>query len=222
MLLPKGSRRAVRPLVLGVITATEARRRCYPCKIAAMETPDLALTWNVRGERTLYDSRWVRLSLVDVQPPDGRRFEHHVIRLSHVSIALVVDEAERVLTLWRYRFATDKWGYELLGGIVEQDEEPAETAKREVEEESGYRPVGEGQHLISFQPYPGMVDAPIDVFFFRGAEKVGEPTDGEEAARIEWKSADELLDLALRGELLGAGTIIPVLLYLVTRDRREQ
>lgn len=192
------------------------------CRLAAVETPDSALTWTVRGERTVYSSRWLQLSLVDVEPPDGRRFEHHVIRLGHVSIALVIDDAGLVLTLWRYRFATDEWGYELLGGIVEKGEEPAATARREVEEESGYRPLGEAQHLISFQPYPGMIDAPIDVFLFRGADKVGEPTDAEEAARIEWKSTDELLDLALRGELLGAGTIIPVLLYLVTRDRRKQ
>jgi hypothetical protein len=66
-----------------------------------------------------------------------------------------------------------------------------------------------------------MVDAPIDVFLFRGAEKVGEPTDAEEAARIEWKPVDELLDLALRGELLGSGTLVPVLLYLARRDRRK-
>lgn len=127
-----------------------------------------------------------------------------------------------MLTLWRYRFATDDWGYELLGGIVEEGEEPAATARREVEEESGYRPTGEAEHLISFQPLPGMVDAPIDVFLFRGAEKVGEPTDAEEAARIEWKPVDELLELALRGELLGSGTLVPVLLYLATRNRRQK
>jgi 8-oxo-dGTP pyrophosphatase MutT (NUDIX family) len=176
----------------------------------------------VYGERPLYDSRWVRLALVDVEPPDGRRFEHHVVRLGRVAIAFVFDEDERVLTLWRYRFATDDWGYELLGGIVEGSENPKETARREVEEETGYRPTGEAQHLISFQPLPGMVDAPIDVFLFRGAEKVGEPTDMEEAARIEWKPVDELLDLALRGELLGSGTLVPVLLYLAMRDRRQE
>lgn len=187
-----------------------------------MDLPDSALRWTVREERTLYDSRWVRLSLVDVEPPDGRRFEHHVIRLGHVSIALVLDETERVLTLWRYRFAIDKWGYELLGGIVEEGEDSIATARREVEEESGYRTTGEGRHLTSFQPYPGMVDAPIDVFVFHGAEKVSDPTDAEEAARIEWKSVDELLDLALQGELLGSGTIVPVLLYLATRDRRKK
>lgn len=195
------------------------RRRLYSSFMP--QPPPDELRWTVHGKRTIYENRWVELSLVEVEPPDGRRFEHHVVRLSRVAIALVVDASDCVLTLWRYRFATDDWGYELLGGIVEDQEDPRTTARREIEEESGYRPTGEAEHLISFQPYPGMVDAPIDVFLFRGADRVGEPTDAEEAARIEWKPVEELLDLALRGELLGSGTIIPVLLYVATRDRRK-
>lgn len=186
------------------------------------ETTPEHLRWNIHGETTIYSNRWIKLSLVEVEPPDGRRFEHHVVRLSRVAIAFVLDENEQVLTLWRYRFATDDWGYELLGGIVEDGEEPAATARREVEEESGYRPAGDGELLISFQPLPGMVDAPMDVFIFRGAEKVGEPTDAEEAARIEWKPVDDLLGLARQGELLGSGTIVPVLLYLASRDLRQK
>ncbi len=183
------------------------------------DKPD-ALTWRLHGERTVYDNPWVRLVLVDVEPPNGRRFEHHVVRLGRIAIALVVDGQERVLTLYRYRFATDDWGYELLGGIVEPGEEAAVTAAREVEEESGWRPLGEPEHLATFQPLPGMVDAPIDVFLWRGAEKVGEPTDTEEAARIAWKPVQEMAELARQGQLLGSGTIIPVLLYIVSRSTR--
>lgn len=186
------------------------------------DSPTGSLDWTIHGERDLYSNRWVRLTLVDIEPPDGRRFEHHVVRLSRIAVALVLDQNERVLTLWRYRFATGDWGYELLGGIVEDEEAPEATARREVEEESGYRPIAKGQPLISFQPLPGMVDAPVDVFLFRGAEKVGEPTDAEEAARIEWKPIDDLLALARSGKLLGSGTIIPVLLYLASRDLRQE
>jgi ADP-ribose pyrophosphatase YjhB (NUDIX family) len=47
----------------------------------------------------------------------------------------------------RYRFAIDRWDYELLGGLVKDGEEPAETARREVVEDSGWRPTGEPDHL---------------------------------------------------------------------------
>jgi hypothetical protein len=108
-----------------------------------------SMRWRVFGERTLYDNPWVRLVKVDVQPPHGERFEHHVVRLQRVAIAAVIDDyADRVLMLWRHRFVTDEWGWELPGGIVDGDEQGATAAAREVEEETGWRP-GPMTHLLS-------------------------------------------------------------------------
>ncbi|MFD0205745.1 MULTISPECIES: NUDIX hydrolase [Saccharothrix] len=176
------------------------------------------LRWTVHGERTLYDNQWVKLNLVDVEPPDGSRFEHHVVKLHHVAVALLFNEREEVLTLWRYRFAVDQWGYELIGGLVEEGEDPAATAARESEEETGWRPIGEPEHIATFQPLPGMVDAPVNAYIWRNAEKVGEPTDAEEAARIEWIPIDRMLELIKRGEVLGSGAIVPLLFYLASRN----
>jgi 8-oxo-dGTP pyrophosphatase MutT (NUDIX family) len=69
--------------------------------------------------------------------------------------------------------ATDQWGYELLGGLVEEGEDPAATAAREAVEESGWAPVGDPEKLISFEPLPGNVTAPVDVFLWRRAEQIG-------------------------------------------------
>ena len=76
---------------------------------AAEERPG-SLAWKVHGERSLYDNPWVRLVKVDVQPPGGSRFEHHVVRLQRV--AVVLDELDRVLMLWRHRFVDDSWGWD--------------------------------------------------------------------------------------------------------------
>ena len=38
--------------------------------------------WRTLGERTIYDNRWVRLGLVDVEAPDGRRWDYHVVHLA--------------------------------------------------------------------------------------------------------------------------------------------
>lgn len=39
---------------------------------------------------------------------------------------------ERVLMIWRHRFVLDQWTWELPGGSVDSDEDPAITAAREV------------------------------------------------------------------------------------------
>ncbi len=170
--------------------------------------------WQTFGERLVYDNRWVRLGLVDVQAPNGNRWEYHVVHLARIAIALVVNDRDEALMLWRYRFATDQWGYELLGGLVDEGEDSAATAAREAAEESGWRPLGEGEHLVSFEPLPGQVTAPMDIYLWRGAEHIGDPTDTEEVGRVEWVPLSRVNELAQRQQLLGSGTLVALLYYL--------
>lgn len=142
------------------------------------------------------------------------------MRLQRVALAVVLNDANRVLMMWRHRFATDEWGWELPGGIVEPNEDGEHTARREVEEETGWRP-GPLSHLVSFQPMPGMVDTPHEVYLGHGAERVGEPTDAEEAARIEWVPLDQVLDLVKDGSLLGSGSLVGLLYVLASGTERR-
>ncbi|MDP9847155.1 NUDIX hydrolase [Streptosporangium lutulentum] len=80
-----------------------------------------------------------------------KRFEHHAAHLDRAAIAVVVDEQNRVLMMWRHPFLSDRWGWELPGGLVDAGEDAITTAAREVEEETGYRPK-EIEHLITYQP----------------------------------------------------------------------
>lgn len=78
---------------------------------------DAELTrWVVHGERLVYDNRWIRLGLADVEIPGGERFEHHVVHLDRAAIAVVLDEQDRVLLMWRHRFVFDRWGWSFLAG----------------------------------------------------------------------------------------------------------
>lgn len=177
--------------------------------------------WKRYGERLVYDNRWVRLGLVDVEAPNGERWEYHVVHLDRIAVGLIVDDDDRVLMLWRYRFPTDQWGYELQGGLVEEGEEPAETAAREIVEETGWRPIGEPEHLISFEPLPGQVTAPVDVYLWRKAEQVGEPTDTEEVGRLEWVPLSRIPELARQQQILGAGALVPLLYHLASRGQDQ-
>jgi 8-oxo-dGTP pyrophosphatase MutT (NUDIX family) len=84
------------------------------------------MQWKVHGERPIYTSKWVNLSLVDVELPDGQRFEHHVVRMQPVAATAVIDDQRRILMLWRHRFITDTWGWEIPTGIVDPGETSAQ------------------------------------------------------------------------------------------------
>jgi 8-oxo-dGTP pyrophosphatase MutT (NUDIX family) len=180
------------------------------------EPEETARPWRIRGQRTVYDNRWVRVDLVDVEPPGVKPFEHHVVRLFRVAIGAILDDQDRVLMLWRYRFVPDRWGWELPGGIVDGDEDSQTTAMREIEEETGWRP-SNLEHLLTFQPMVGMVDSPHELFVGHGASYVGEPTDVEEAGQVAWVPLAEVPDLIAKDELLGAGTLVALLHILAER-----
>lgn len=196
-------------------------RYARPVSVPNPGHPD-SMRWTTYGERTVYDNPWVRLVLADVQPPGGgERFEHHVVRLFSVSVAVVLDDADRVLMLWRHRFVADQWGWELPGGIVDDGENGAATAARETEEETGWRP-GSMTHLVTFQPMMGMVDASHELYLAHGAEYIGEPAESEEAGQVAWIPLDEVPGLLARGELLGSGTLVGLLYVLAMGSPRAQ
>lgn len=134
----------------------------------------------------LYESEWVSLALTDIEIPGGARFDHHVIRMPAEAAGVVVDDPGRgVLLLWRHRFTTDSWGWEIPAGRIDDGESAIEAGHRETLEETGWRP-GPLRSIGRYFPHNGSSDAVFNLFRADSAEYVSEPTDPSESDRIEW------------------------------------
>jgi 8-oxo-dGTP pyrophosphatase MutT (NUDIX family) len=172
------------------------------------------MRWTLHGERAVYSSPWLDVRLADVELPDGRRFDHHLVRVRPAAGALCVDDQDRVLLIWRHRFIPDMWGWELPGGRVEPGEDLAEAAAREVLEETGWRP-GPLTHLLDVRTSPGFTNAVHHIYRAEGAVQVGRPSDEIEAERVEWVPLADAHRLIARGQVTSASTMAG-LLYLMT------
>ncbi|RKT02338.1 ADP-ribose pyrophosphatase YjhB (NUDIX family) [Streptomyces sp. 3211.6] len=172
------------------------------------------MRWTIHGERTVHDTPWVRLRSLDVEQPDGARVDYHVVRLRDLAVTAAVDERQRVLMMWRHRFVTDTWAWELPMGLVEDGESPATAAGRELEEETGWRPQGL-RELIYAEPAAGITDARHFVFRTDDARRVGEPTERNESDRVEWIPLADIPGMIARREIVSSATLVGVMALLL-------
>jgi 8-oxo-dGDP phosphatase len=177
--------------------------------------PCVVVRWTTHGEKPIYDSDWIRLVLVDVEIPQGDRFDHHVVRFPQAASGTVIHDPDRgVLLLWRHRFITDTWGWEVPAGRIEPGESPEEAARREALEETGWRP-GALRRLGSYAPSNGTTDQVFHVFAAERAEHVGQPTDPTESEHIAWLPVDEVRSAISTGQIFD-GLSLTALLWSLT------
>ena len=157
-------------------------------------------TWLNRGERVIYDSAWVRLVIADVLMPDGTQVDHHVVRMPREAAGTIIERDGRVLLMYRHRFITDTWGWEIPAGAVDAEETIEAGAVREALEESGWEPQTLAP-LCRFFPANGVLGQTFHIFVSNDAVHRGEPTDINESTRIEWFTPDEVRELLRSREI---------------------
>ncbi len=171
------------------------------------------MRWTVHCEKPLYEDEWLDLRLADVELPDGRHLEHRLIR-TPPSAGCVIIRDEQVLLLWRHRFITDTWGWEIPVGKIDPGEDPARAAARETEEETGWRP-GSLTPLLRVEPTPGISNSVHHIYLADGAERIGPPEDNFESDRVSWVPLAGIPALVSQGEI-STGTTLAALLYALT------
>lgn len=172
------------------------------------------MRWTVRSARTIYRDQWLQLRSADVEVSEGHHLDHRIVASANsASLVAVVDR--QVLLLWRHRFITDAWGWEVPGGAINRGEDPARAAVRELHEETGWRATGEPRALLEVHPMPGLCTARHQVFQTDSVEYTGPPVDGFESDRIAWVPLADVAQLIRKGDIV-EGTTLASLLKLVS------
>ncbi|GAA1605760.1 NUDIX hydrolase [Kribbella hippodromi] len=164
------------------------------------------MRWIVHNEAEAWTNQWLSVRRLDVEQPDGKRFDYHAVRMRNIAAAVVTRD-QHVLLMWRHRFLTDTWAWELPMGIIEAGESPEVAAGRELEEETGWRAEGLTE-LIRSEPAAGIMDSRHFVYRAEGAVRIGEPTELNESDRIEWIPLTDLPGMIARHEIVSGITLI--------------
>jgi 8-oxo-dGTP pyrophosphatase MutT (NUDIX family) len=175
--------------------------------------------WQRHGRRPVYESDWVNVWLDDVEIPGVGRIEHHVLTMPRPSTtAVVTDDDGRILLMWRHRFITDEWGWEVPAGWADPGEEPAEAIRREIEEETGWRPA-EVSELIGYNALSGISTMRFTAYHAIGSTFTGPPTDPSESTHTEWFTPAEVAKLIADGQVPDGPSLTALSFYLATQVR---
>lgn len=145
------------------------------------------------------------------QPLPGGGFDTRELILHPGAVTIVpLIEANKVLLIRNRRLAVNDTLWELPAGTLEPGEEPAETACRELAEETGYR-AGEISLLHSFWMSPGILRERMHLFVARRLSRGKVHLDiGEqiEPCIVAW---NEALEMARSGQIQDAKTLVGLL-----------
>jgi len=133
-----------------------------------------------------------------------------------VTIVPVLGDGRLVL-VGNYRVSVDDHLLELPAGKLERDEIPDDAARRELEEETGYR-ASDVRPLGRFYTSPGLGDELMHVYAADGLEAVGQRLEPGESIEVVVFEADEVLRMAADGRIRDGKTIAALMLWRATRE----
>jgi ADP-ribose pyrophosphatase len=139
---------------------------------------------------TIFEGKVIKLQVDEVRLPDGKTSKRELIKHpGAVAIIALTDEGKLVL-VEQYRKAMERSLVEIPAGKLEKGEEPAASAVRELEEETGYE-CEKMEWLTSFYTSPGFADELVHVFVAKNLKKK------ENAAALDEDEFVELMELTL-------------------------
>lgn len=151
-----------------------------------------------------------------VRTPKGNVVTYTRYYASDVVIVVPFLDDEKLVMIRQYRYPLGKVILEFPAGHVESGEDPAETARRELEEETGYR-AGKMEYVYTYHPAVSRTKQNVHVYRATGLSDSGRTShDGGEDIVIETMTVGELRKTIAERKVESAGTLVAYLLCCST------
>ncbi|GIN85589.1 ADP-ribose pyrophosphatase [Heyndrickxia sporothermodurans] len=155
----------------------------------------------------IYDGKVIKLQVDDVKLPNGQTSKREIVKHPGAVAILALTSENKIILVEQYRKPMDRALVEIPAGKLEPGEEPATTAARELEEETGYE-CKNLEHLISFYTSPGFADELIHLYIASGITKKENPKSADEDEFVELIEAtlEEAIQLLKEEKIYDAKT----------------
>jgi len=171
---------------------------------------------DILNRETIFTGSKVALEVHRIRAADGREATREVVR-HRGSVAILAEPAPGMLLLekvWRYPVGDDL--LELPAGTLEEGEEPAACAIRELAEETGYR-AARVERLLTVYTSPGFLDEQITLYLATDVTP-GEPArEAGEVIENVLLPVEEALAMIADGRIRDGKTVCGILYWQAYR-----
>jgi ADP-ribose pyrophosphatase len=154
-----------------------------------------------------YDGHFLKVSRDRIKLPDGSETIRELIRHPGAVVILPLLPDGRVLLERQFRYPNDRVFIEFPAGKIDPGEDALESAKRELEEETGYT-ASEWNFVCTIHNAIAYSDEHLDIFLARDLTQGEAKLDDGEFLELFSATVPELLDMVKRGEITDVKTII--------------
>lgn len=165
----------------------------------------------------LYEGKVVSLRR-DLAEVDGKQVMREVVEHPGGVAVLALDENDQVLLVQQYRYAQKKEMLEVPAGKREKNEDPLETGKRELAEETGYR-AEKWFFLGEFVPTGAYLEEKIWMYYASGLTPGETHFDEDEFLQLQRCTLDELTEMILKSEIIDGKTIAMTLKVRLMKEK---
>ncbi|MCL6520630.1 MAG: NUDIX hydrolase [Armatimonadetes bacterium] len=161
--------------------------------------------------KRIFEGRIVSLRVDTVELPNGRRTTREVVEHKGAVAVVPMLDHERVVMVRQFRQPVGSELLEIPAGTLEDGEDPADCARRELAEEIGYYP---GKLTEMFHSYlsPGYSTEMLHTFLAEDLQKVSEKRDFDEFLEVVTIKLKDAVEMICRGVILDAKSICGLLL----------
>lgn len=160
--------------------------------------------------KTIYEGKIIEVHVESVQLPNGKEGMREVVK--HPGAVAVIPKMDdgKYLFVRQFRKPLDRTIVEIPAGKLEKGEDPKETAKRELYEETGYT-CQQLNHIISFYTSPGFANEIIHLYEASNLTEGVQQTDEDEFVDVLKLTLDEAQELVEQQQIIDAKTAYAVL-----------
>ena len=156
----------------------------------------------------IYEGKIINLRIDTVELPDKKYSKREIVEHSG-SVGIIPIIGNSIVLVKQFRKAVEKILLEIPAGKIEINEEPRETALRELREETGYT-TEKLEYLFEFYTSPGFSNEKMYLFLSDELLEGETSFESNEYIELEKVKIEDLIKMVDRGEITDSKTIIGI------------